>query len=203
MYLQDIIDISSIYKGNVFYQYHKAFAVKVATIKPTHGLTVDWSIRDEMLYATVCGGYPIHVCTHCGSGLHVSNMCSKYVESALRFNYVNNFSASNTYFIGTDTNQSKGVNSVDTYGRPNVFYKGREVCNNFLAGSCVRSNCKYAHVTTNSTAPDMSQNATRYCYPLTEGRKSFTGITNPPTQPFEFKKMLSATKHAEDVSLFS
>ena len=30
-----------------------------------------------------------------------------------------------------------------------------------------------------------------------------TGITNPPTQPFEFKKMLSATKHAEDVSLFS
>jgi hypothetical protein len=87
-------------------------------------------------------------------------MCSKYVESALRFNYVNNFSASNTYFIGTDTNQSKGVNSVDTYGRPNVFYKGRKVCNNFLAGACVRSNCKYAHVTTNSTAPDMSQNAT-------------------------------------------
>ena len=39
MYLQDIIDISSKYKGNVFYQYHKAFAVKVATIKLTRGLT--------------------------------------------------------------------------------------------------------------------------------------------------------------------
>jgi hypothetical protein len=41
LYLQDIIDISSTYKGNVFYQYHKAFAMKVATIKLTRGLTVD------------------------------------------------------------------------------------------------------------------------------------------------------------------
>ena len=94
--------------------------MKVATIKLTRGLTVDWSIRDEKLYATVCGGYPIHVCAHCGSGQHMLNMCSKHVEPALRSNYVNN-SASNTYFIGTDTNQSKGVNSVDTYGRPKLF----------------------------------------------------------------------------------
>ena len=51
----------------------------------------------------------------------MSNMCSKHVESALRSNYVNN-SASNICFPGTDTNQSKGVNSVDTYGRPKLFY---------------------------------------------------------------------------------
>ena len=90
LYLQDIIDIASKYKGNVFYQYHKSFAMKVATIKLTRCLAVDWYIRNEKLYATVCGGYPIHVCAHCGSGLHVSNMCSKYVESELRSNYVNN-----------------------------------------------------------------------------------------------------------------
>ena len=48
------------------------------------------SISDGHLSATVCGGYPIRVCAHCGSGLHVSNMCSKYVESALGSNYVNN-----------------------------------------------------------------------------------------------------------------
>ena len=53
--------------------------MKVATIKLTRGLTVDWSsIRDEKVYVTVCGGYPINVCAHCGSGLHVSNMCSIY-----------------------------------------------------------------------------------------------------------------------------
>jgi hypothetical protein len=74
----------------------------------------------------VCGDFPINVCAHCGSGLHMSNMCSKHVESGLRQNYVNN-SASNRYFLSTDTNQSKGVNSVDTYGRPKLFYKGRDV----------------------------------------------------------------------------
>jgi hypothetical protein len=158
LYLQDIIDISSKYKGNVFYQYHKAFAMKIATIKLTRGLTVDWSIRDEQLYETVCRGYPIHVCAHCVIGLHGSTMGSIHVASALRSNYVNN-SACNRYFIGIDTNQSKGVNSVDTYGRPKLFYKGPEVCNNFLAGSCVNSNFKYAHVATTSTGPDMSQNA--------------------------------------------
>jgi hypothetical protein len=170
LYLQDIIDISSKYKGNVFYQYHKAFAMKVVTIKLTRGLTIDWSIRDEKLYATVCGVYPINVCAH------MSNKCSMYVESALRSNYVNN-SASNRYFIGTDTNQSKGVNLVDTYGRPKLFYKGREVCNNFLAGSCVRSNCKYAHVTTTSTAPDMSQNATASLLPVNGGKKQLSLVS--------------------------
>ena len=91
--------------------------MKLTTI---NALTVDWSIREEKLYATVCGGYPINVCAYCGSDLHISNMCSKHVESALKFNYVNN-SASNAYCIGTDTNQSTGVNSVDTYGRPKLL----------------------------------------------------------------------------------
>jgi hypothetical protein len=64
----------------------------------------------------------------------VSNMCSKYVESALRSNYVNN-SASNRYFLGTDTNQNKGVNSVDTHGGPedlNCFIRNARFVTIFL-----------------------------------------------------------------------
>ena len=106
----------------------------------------------------------------------VSNMCSKYVESALRSNNVNN-SASNIHFIGTDTNQSKGLNSVDTYGRPKLFYNGREACNNFLADSYVTSNCKYAHVTTTSTGPDMSQNATSCLLPVNGGNKQLSPVS--------------------------
>ena len=90
LYLQDIIDIASKYKGNVVYQYHKAFAMKVATIKPTHCLTVDWSISLKVICSCVWWlSYPCMLT--CGSGLHVSNMCSKYAESVLRSNYVNNF----------------------------------------------------------------------------------------------------------------
>ena len=102
----------------------------------------------------------------------MSNMCSKHVESALRSNYVDN-AASNRYLLGTDTNQSKGVNSVDTYGRLKLLYKGREVFNNFLAGSCVRSDCRYAHV----TAPDMSQNATASLLPVNGGKQQLSPVS--------------------------
>ena len=140
--------------------------MKVATIKLTRGLTVDWGRK------VICNC----VCTHCGSGLQMSNVCSKHVESALRLNYVNN-SVSNMYFIGTDTNQSKGVNSVDTCGRPKLFYKGCEVCNNFLPGSCVRSKFKYAHVSTTSTASDMSQNATASLLPVNGEKKQLSPVS--------------------------
>ena len=54
----------------------------------------------------MCGGYPINVCVHCDSGLHMSNMYSKHVESALCSNVVNN-SSSNRYCIGTDLSKVK------------------------------------------------------------------------------------------------
>ena len=49
----------------------------------------------------------------------------------------------------------------------------------------------------------MSQNETASVtrYPMEE--RFYTGITNPPTQPFECKHLLSATKYADDVSLFA
>lgn len=52
IYIQDSIDISARYEGPVFYEYHKAFAYKVAAIKlqnVNHGTIVDRSIRDEKL----------------------------------------------------------------------------------------------------------------------------------------------------------
>ena len=86
--MQDIIDISSKYKGNVFLSVSQSLRYE-----SSYDQAYTWfkSNRDKTLYVTVCGGYPIHVFAHCSSGLHVSNMCSKYVESALRLNYVNNF----------------------------------------------------------------------------------------------------------------
>ncbi|CAC5369929.1 unnamed protein product [Mytilus coruscus] len=55
MFLQDI-EMATKFKGNIFYEYHMAFAKKVAAIKLTKGLTVDWSISDEKLYSSVCLG---------------------------------------------------------------------------------------------------------------------------------------------------
>ncbi|CAG2227746.1 unnamed protein product [Mytilus edulis] len=76
MFLQDIIEMATKFKGNLFYEYHKAFAKKVAAIKLTKGLTVDWSIRDEKLYSSVCLGRAINTCGVCGSSLHSTEMCN-------------------------------------------------------------------------------------------------------------------------------
>ena len=83
MYLQDIIDISSKYKGNLSYQYHKAFAMKIATIKLTRGL----SLLGTKSYMQLCVVVILSMYAHIAV---VAYMCSKYVESALRSNYVNN-----------------------------------------------------------------------------------------------------------------
>ncbi|CAC5382412.1 unnamed protein product [Mytilus coruscus] len=53
MYIQAVIDISAKYKDPVFYEYHKAFANKIAAFKLTHDKVVDWSIRDEKLYSSI------------------------------------------------------------------------------------------------------------------------------------------------------
>ncbi|CAG2199755.1 unnamed protein product [Mytilus edulis] len=75
MYIQDVIDISARYKGPVFYEYHKAFANKVAAIKLTHGKVVDWSIRDEKLYSSITSGQIIKECETCGSLGHLTAVC--------------------------------------------------------------------------------------------------------------------------------
>ncbi|CAG2206466.1 unnamed protein product [Mytilus edulis] len=87
MFLQDIIEMATKFKGNLFYEYHKAFAKKVAAIKLTKGLTVDWSIRDEKLYSSVCLGRAINTCGVCGSSLHSTEMCNLSDTSQGKNNY--------------------------------------------------------------------------------------------------------------------
>lgn len=147
MYIQDIIDIASKYKGPVFYEYHKEFAKKVAAIKLTHGVNVDWSIRDEKLYASVTGNQQIKVCDTCGSSVHTTAACTS-------FNYVNR-----KYVAPNQTPQPRPVqygtrdaSNIDLRGRPILFYRGKEVCNNYLAGKCTRVNCSFAHINTKTIA---------------------------------------------------
>lgn len=136
-YLQDIIDMAVKFKGNTFYEYHKAFAKKAAAIKQIKGLTIDWAVRDEKLYNTICLGKPIHTCSHCGSSLHISEMCPSGSYSPV----------ANSAVSSQFKRSSNSKSDTDIYGRPKLFYAGKEVCNHFLAGSCARSNwCRFAHV---------------------------------------------------------
>lgn len=151
MYLQDIIDMSVKYKGCAFYEYHKAFANKVAIIKQTKGLIVDWSVRDEKLYSSICTGYQVNICDFCKSPLHISAMCpnihtpTNNTRTPMQQKSLPEHSSHGNQDTYTKQN-------VDSYGRQKLFYRGREVCNNFLAGSCRRNDCVRAHVITTDKA---------------------------------------------------
>ncbi|CAC5398343.1 unnamed protein product [Mytilus coruscus] len=144
MFLQNIIEMATNFKGNIFFEYHKAFAKKVAAIKLTKVLTVDWSIRDEKLYSSVCLGRAINTCGVCGSSLHSTEMC-----------YLSDTSQGKSYHslqkrIPTIPYSQPQSVDIDPYGRPKLFHKGKEICNYYLAGNCYRgSTCRYAHVDMN------------------------------------------------------
>lgn len=159
MYLQDIIDMAMKYKGTTFYDYHKAFAKKVAAIKETRGLIVDWSVRDEKLYSTVCTGKQVNMCGLCSSTFHITEMCPK---SASKFPTFSPRTTSNFQTTNPQNSFPKGpVNDNDSYGRPKLFYKGQEVCNHFLAGNCRRPNCRFAHINVNGQSGTPSVQGTQ------------------------------------------
>ncbi|CAC5398407.1 unnamed protein product [Mytilus coruscus] len=144
MFLQDIIEMATKFKGNIFYEYHKAFAKKVAAIKSTKGLTVDWSIRDEKLYSSVCLGRAISTCGVCGSSLHSTEMC--YLSDTSQGK---NYHSQQKRIPTTPYSKPQSVD-IDPYGRPKLFHKWKEICNYYLAGNCYRgSACRYAHVDMN------------------------------------------------------
>ncbi|CAC5417563.1 unnamed protein product [Mytilus coruscus] len=138
------------FKGNIFYVYHKAFAKKVAAIKLTKGLTVDWSIRDEKLYSSACLGRAIHTCGACGSSF-IALKCVTYPIPHRAKATVLNKSA----FL-----QQSSVD-IDSHGRPKLFHKGKEICNYYLPGNCYRgSACRYAHVDINTKSSAKSKPST-------------------------------------------
>ncbi|CAG2233323.1 unnamed protein product [Mytilus edulis] len=202
MYIQDVIDISARYKGPVFYEYHKAFANKVAAIKLTHGKVVDWSIRDEKLYSSITSGQIIKECETCGSLGHLTAVC----QTLPSFGQSNNRpkpTYNQTHFQKSQVGSNDRVDSnTDIRGRPVLFFRGREVCNNFLSGKCFKgTKCSFAHVNTRSSTGATTNNK-NFVFNLINGlRYGFdTGINVLPSKSLECKNLLSTKKFPDDVT---
>ncbi|CAG2255290.1 unnamed protein product [Mytilus edulis] len=202
MYIQDVIDFSARYKGPIFYEYHKAFANKVAAIKLTHGKVVDWSIRDEKLYSSITSGQIIKECETCGSLGHLTAVC----QTLPSFGQLNNRSKptyNQTHFQKSQVGSNDRVDSnTDIRGRPVLFFRGREVCNNFLSGKCFKgTKCSFAHVNTRSSTGATTNNK-NFVFNLINGlRYGFdTGINVLPSKSLECKNLLSTKKFPDDVT---
>ena len=131
-YLSQIIEMATDFGGSLFYEYHKLFSAKAATVLHNNGIKLDWSIRDTDLYCRLCAGRRVNACTLCSSVAHSTGMCP--LASSLK-----------TPSAGLNKRNADGVN--DAVGRQRKFHAGVEICNNYNSSNgCNRRICKFLHL---------------------------------------------------------
>ncbi|PJE78260.1 hypothetical protein CI610_02804 [invertebrate metagenome] len=135
IYERDIVELATTYPGSVFYEYHKAFATRAAALLHQRGIKVNWAIRDNQLYTTICSGFRSNSCKLCNNMNHTEDFCPLILNG-----------------LGSSAKNHKGNNrngdsNTDSKGRTRVIHHGKEVCNNYNdQDGCNRDNCPYLHI---------------------------------------------------------
>ena len=131
LYERDIVDMATRYSGKGFYEYHKSFSAEAAAHLKYSNKKVDWSLRNNKLFATIFVNHPANSCNLCQSTLHMTAFCP---------NQLNKWK--------NQIPQGKSPSShVDIRGRTRIQFNGQEICNNFnTVRGCVNSRCRNAHV---------------------------------------------------------
>ncbi|XP_061171068.1 macrophage mannose receptor 1-like [Saccostrea echinata] len=122
LYLAHVIETANIWPHK-FYEYHKMFSAKCATMLIQYNVKIDWSKGDIELRQKICAGSRVNSCAKCYSTMHSTNMC----PSKSQFH--------------------TGPGKADTLGREIVYHNGQQVYNNFnWVQGCSKPYCKYVHV---------------------------------------------------------
>lgn len=149
-YEEDIIEISNFY-GQKFYDYHKLFSAKAATLLQDKHIKVDWSKRDRDLLSLIGAGVDINVCKLCNMIDHSSKFCPLQLAGKNR-----------NEVMSAQTGQSglRYVNqTTDKRGRNRSFHNGREICNNFnTSDGCKHfGRCTFLHICLKCRSSDHGQ----------------------------------------------
>ena len=131
LYERDIVDMATTYHGKGFYEYHKAFSAQAAAHLRFSNKKVDWSVRNNKLFASVFVNQSANSCSLCQSAMHLAPFCPNHLNKGT---------------IQSAPNRTYSP-SVDVRGRTRVKFNGQEICNNFNSvKGCNRSYCRNAHV---------------------------------------------------------
>ena len=79
-YLADVTSMYTQFEGSLFYYYHRQFATRAANLLQHYNTKVDWSIRDQNIYATLTAGRRATLCAICQSGLHLTDFCPQHLD---------------------------------------------------------------------------------------------------------------------------
>ena len=141
-YEKDIINISNFY-GSKFYDYHKMFSAKAATLLREQQVKVDWGKRDRDLFTLVAAGVQINVCKLCHMCDHTTEFCLLQLRGQSSFQ-------SHSKYRNEERN--------DRYGRQKLYQDGKEICNNFNdRRGCTKRSCSFLHICNKCRLPGHSQ----------------------------------------------
>ena len=135
LYEADIGNIYSHY-GDIFY--HVQFS-KRAVAYLEKCIKVDWAKRDKELFQLLIGGAKTKICKHCLQVDHESPFCPSQTDQQLPF--------SSKYWTISPRIVSNADPTKDSHGRQRVFFRGKEIYNNFNSvGGCSRMTCSFTHI---------------------------------------------------------
>ena len=145
-YLADITQMYNQFGGTLFYQYHQQFAARAASLLNHYNTKVDWSIRDQNIYASLAAKQRSHSCNAYPSGNIHGSSCPTYSASQpSRLERV--LDRASPFYRRDRFHQDKRSNTTDIRGRARQLHKGKEICNNFNEkAGCTRNICPFYHV---------------------------------------------------------
>ena len=138
-YESNIVEMATQFGGIRFYDYHKAFSAKAATLLHQHHVKVDWAIRDNNLFCTIFAGMKANICGLCSSITHSTEFCPMLVNPNLK-------KGQGQYNTGYNQNNLQN-NGNEKPGRNNATFQGIQLCYNYNERTCYRKqNCKFLHL---------------------------------------------------------
>lgn len=136
-YLSFVVKLAVQFPSPLFYEYHKNFSRKAASILFSQGRKIDWSVRDDDLYFQIFAGRRARTCDKCSSVDHSTDFCPSILHADLKTDIFN----SSTEARSRPSNWSR-VKRV-----PVLTSDNREVCFNFNGyRGCSNSACPRAHL---------------------------------------------------------
>ncbi len=122
-YLQFVTELNGRHGNQLFYEYHKEFFTRAATLLVDYSTKIDWSVGDHDLVDSLVARMKASHCLICLAQGHTTQQCHRRQDSSL--------------------------NPIDVQGRRRIRCNGTEICNNFNSfRGCSRNQCLFLHVCT-------------------------------------------------------
>ena len=136
-YLSFVMKLAVQFPPPLFYEYHKHFSRKAASILSSQGRKIDWAVRDDDLYFQIFAGRRARTCDKCASVDHSTDFCPAVLHADLK----------TEFFASSSDGRLRSPLSFRPRRPPVLTNDQREVCFNFNGyRGCSNSACARAHV---------------------------------------------------------